>query len=56
MDRGPDAESEKGKKKKKKITNDARCTREIKSSIDKAEAEFNNKKTPFTNKLDLNLR
>jgi hypothetical protein len=38
------------------ITNDARCTREIKSTIAVAEAAFNNKKTLFTSKLDLNLR
>jgi hypothetical protein len=33
------------------VTNDARCTREIKSRI-----VFNRKKTLFTSKLDLNLR
>ena len=38
------------------ITNDARCTREIKSRIAMAKAAFNNKKTLFTSKLDLNLR
>jgi hypothetical protein len=39
------------------ITNDARCTREIKSRIAMAEAAFNKKKkTLFTSKLDLNLR
>jgi hypothetical protein len=37
------------------ITNDARCTREIKSRIAMAEAAFN-KKTLFTSKLNLNLR
>jgi hypothetical protein len=37
------------------ITNEARCTREIKSRIAMAKAEFN-KKTLFTSKLDLNLR
>jgi hypothetical protein len=37
------------------ITNDARCTREIKSRIAMAKAAFN-KKTLFTSKLDLNLR
>jgi hypothetical protein len=37
------------------ITNDARCTREITSRIAMAKAAFN-KKTLFTNKLDLNLR
>jgi hypothetical protein len=38
------------------ITNDARCTREIKSRIDMAKAAFNKKKNLFTSKLDLNLR
>jgi hypothetical protein len=38
------------------ITNDPRCTREIKSRIAMAKAAFNKKKTLFTNKLDLNLR
>jgi hypothetical protein len=38
------------------ITNDARCTREIKSRIAMAEAAFNKKKNLFTSKLDLNLR
>jgi hypothetical protein len=38
-----------------KITNDARCTREIKSRIAMAKADFN-KMTLFTSKLDLNLR
>jgi hypothetical protein len=37
------------------ITNDARCTREIKSIITMAKAAFN-KKILFTSKLDLNLR
>jgi hypothetical protein len=37
------------------ITNDARCTREIKYRTVKAKAAFN-KKTLFTSKLDLNLR
>jgi hypothetical protein len=37
------------------ITNNARCTREIKSTIVIAKAEFN-KKTLFTSKLDLNIR
>jgi hypothetical protein len=37
------------------ITNDARCTREIKSRIAMAKAAFN-KKTLFTSKLDLYLR
>jgi Tfp pilus assembly major pilin PilA len=38
------------------ITNDARCTREIKSRIAIAKAAFNKKKNLFTSKLDLNLR
>jgi hypothetical protein len=38
------------------ITNDARCTREIKSRIALAKAAFNEKKTLVTSKLDLNLR
>jgi hypothetical protein len=39
------------------ITNDARCTREIKSRIAMAKAAFNKKKAFFvTSKLDLNLR
>jgi hypothetical protein len=38
------------------ITNDARCTREIKSRIAMAKATFNKKKNLFTSKLDLNLR
>jgi len=37
------------------ITNDARCRREIKSSIFMAEVAFN-KKFLFTSKLDSNLR
>jgi hypothetical protein len=37
------------------ITNDGRCTREIKSRIALAKATFN-KKTLFTSKLELNLR
>jgi hypothetical protein len=37
------------------ITNDARCTREIKSRIVMAKAAFN-KKILFTSILDLNLR
>jgi hypothetical protein len=36
--------------------NDARCTREIKYSIDMAKAAFNRKKTLSNCKLDLNLR
>jgi hypothetical protein len=38
------------------ITNDARCTREMKSRIAMAKAAFNKKKNFFTSKLDLNLR
>jgi hypothetical protein len=38
------------------ITNDARCTLEIKSRIAMAKAAFNKKKTLFTGKSDLNLR
>jgi hypothetical protein len=38
------------------ITNDARCTQEIKASIAMAKAAFNKKKTLFTSKLDLELR
>jgi hypothetical protein len=37
------------------VTNDARCTHEIKSRIVMAKAAFN-KKTLFTGKLDLDLR
>jgi hypothetical protein len=38
------------------ITNDARCTREIKSRIAMTKAAFKKKKTLLTSKLDLNLR
>jgi hypothetical protein len=38
------------------LTNDARGTREIKSRVDMAKATFNEKKTLFSSKLDLNLR
>jgi hypothetical protein len=38
------------------ITNDARCTREIKSRIVIAKAAFNKKNNLFTSKLELNLR
>ena len=39
------------------LTNDGRCTCEIKSRIAMAKAVFNKKKrNPFTSKLDLNLR
>jgi hypothetical protein len=37
------------------ITNDARCTREIKAKIAMAKAAFNRKKTLFMSKLDLEL-
>ena len=38
------------------LTDDGRCTCEIKSRIAMAKAEFNKKKNLFTSKLDLNLR
>jgi hypothetical protein len=38
------------------ITNDARCTCEIKSRTAMAKAAFNKTKTHVTSKLDLNLR
>ena len=38
------------------LTNDGRCTCEIKSRIAMAKASFRKKKTLFTSKLDLNLR
>ena len=38
------------------LTNDRRCTCEIISRIDMTKAAFNEKKTLFTSKLDLNLR
>ena len=38
------------------LANDGRCTCEIKSRIAMAKAAFNQKKTLFTRKLDLNLR
>jgi hypothetical protein len=38
------------------ITNDARCTREIKCRIAMARAACNKKMTLFTSKLGLNLR
>jgi hypothetical protein len=38
------------------LTNDGRCTCEIKSGIVMAKAAFNKKKTLFTSKFDLNLR
>ena len=38
------------------LTDDGRCTSEIKSRIAMTKAAFNKKKNPFTSKLDLNLR
>jgi hypothetical protein len=38
------------------ITNDARCTREIKSRIAMAKVAFDKNKATFTSKLDLNFR
>ena len=38
------------------LTNDGKCTCEIKSRIAMAKAAFNKNKTLFTSKLDLNLR
>ena len=38
------------------ITNDGKCTREIKSRISIAKAAFNKKKTLFTSNWDLRLR
>jgi len=38
------------------ITNDARCTWEIKSKIAMAETAFSKKKSLLTSKLDVNLR
>jgi hypothetical protein len=38
------------------IKNYARCTCEVKSRIAMAKAAFKNKKTLFTNKMELNLR
>jgi hypothetical protein len=38
------------------ITNDAGCTREIKSRIAMVKATFNRKRTLFARKYDLNLR
>jgi hypothetical protein len=38
------------------VTNDARCTREIKTSTAMAKAAFNKKKAFFTRKLELYLR
>jgi len=39
-----------------RLSNDGRCTREIKSRIAMAKAAFNKKKNLFTRTLDLNLR
>jgi hypothetical protein len=41
---------------KQLITNDTRCTREIKSRIAMAKAAFNKKKHLFTSKLDLQFK
>jgi hypothetical protein len=38
------------------ITDDARCTRGIKSSIAMAKVAFSRRKSIFASKLDLNLR
>jgi hypothetical protein len=38
------------------ITNDARCTREMKFRIATAKAAFNEKKTLFASKIILNLK
>ena len=38
------------------ITNDGRCTCEIKSRIDMAKSAFNKKRALFTSTLDLKLR
>ena len=38
------------------LTNDGRCTCEIKCRIDTAKAAFNKMKTLFTGTFDLNLR
>jgi len=38
------------------LTDDGRCTCEIKSRTIMAKAAFNKKKNLFTSKLDLNLR
>jgi hypothetical protein len=39
-----------------RITSDARCAQGIKSRISMVKAALNKKKTPFTSKLDFNLR
>jgi len=38
------------------VTNDARCTCEIKSRVAMVRAAFNKKKTVFTSKVDLHLK
>ena len=38
------------------LTNDGRCTCEIKCRIAMAKTAFNKKRVPFTSKLDLELR
>jgi hypothetical protein len=38
------------------LTNDGRCTCEIKSSIAMAKTAFNKKRSLFTSKMDLELR
>jgi len=38
------------------VTNDVRCTRDIKSRIALAKAAFKEKRALFTSKFDLNLR
>jgi len=38
------------------LTNDGKCTCEIKSRIAMAKAAFNKKRAPFTSTLDLKLR
>jgi len=38
------------------ITNDARCTHEITSRIAMVKTSFNEKKTLFNSRLDLNLK
>jgi hypothetical protein len=38
------------------VTNDARCTRDIKSRISIATAAFSKKKALFSSELDLNLK
>jgi hypothetical protein len=38
------------------ITNDARCTQEIKSTIVMAKASYNRKKAVFTSKWDLKIQ